>query len=403
MTSSPNYKDILKAEENLREILNPTNLIFSEVFSSEYGNQVYIKPENLQKTGAFKIRGAYNMIKNLSEKEKEFGLICSSAGNHAQGVAYSAKELGVPATIVMPRFTPFIKVEGTKKLGAKVILSGNVYDEAYDEAVRIQEEKNMTFVHPFESPDVIAGQGTIGLEIYEELSDVDYVIVPVGGGGLISGISIALKELNPNIKVIGVEPSGADAMKRSLENLGLTYLQKVDTIADGVAVRKPGKLTYSIIKEYVDQIVTVDDFELMDALILLIEKHKIISEPSGALALAAISKLGVKDKKIVSLVSGGNIDLVTISSMINKGLVSRGRLLCFSVNLPDTPGQLQKISQILADNNANIIKLDHNQFKSTDRLLNVQLEVTVETNGHKHIDKIMDSILENGYTLSRVY
>lgn len=403
MLKTPNYKDILKAKENLKDVLNPTKLIYSEVFSDEYENQVYIKPENLQKTGAFKLRGAYNMIKNLSEEEKSKGLICSSAGNHAQGVAYSGKNLGVETTIVMPKYTPFIKVEGTKKLGASVILRGNVYDEAYEEALKIQKEKNMTFIHPFESPDVIAGQGTIGIEIYEELSDVDYVIVPIGGGGLMSGISIALKELNPNIKIIGVEPTGADAMKKSLENNGLTYLKNVDTIADGVAVRRPGKLTYSIIKENVDKIVTVSDLELMDSLILLIEKHKIIAEPSGALSLAAISKLNVTGKKIVSLVSGGNIDLVTISSMINKGLVSRGRLLCFSVNLPDTPGQLQIISQILAENNANIIKLDHNQFKSTDRLFNVQLEVTVETNGHEHIDSIIDNILENGYSLSRLY
>lgn len=403
MSNKPVFNDILNAKENLKGVLNPTNLIYSDIFSKEFNNIVYLKPENLQKTGAFKIRGAYNMIKNLPLSKRENGLICSSAGNHAQGVAYSAKELGVNATIVMPKFTPFIKVEGTKKLGANVVLSGKVYDEAYEKAKELQEIDNMVFVHPFEDPDVIAGQGTIGLEIYEELSDADYVLVPIGGGGLIAGISIALKHLNPNIKVIGVEPTGACAMKKSLEHNGLTYLKSVDTIADGVAVRKPGRLTYSIVKENVDQIVTVDDHELMDSLIVLIEKHKLIAEPSGALSIAAINKLNVTGKKVVSVVSGGNIDLVTISSMINKGLVTRGRLLCFTVNLPDIPGEMVKISQILADNNANIIKLDHDKFKSSDRLMNVQLEVTVEMNGHKHIDQLIDSLLENGYTISRLY
>lgn len=403
MDKKPNINDIKKAQENLKDVLNPTKLIYSNIFSNEFENEIYLKPENLQKTGAFKIRGAYNTIKNLSKEDRENGLICSSAGNHAQGVAYAAKELGVKATIVMPKFTPFIKVEGTKQLGANVVLSGKVYDEAYEKAKELQKEHDYVFVHPFENPDVIAGQGTIGLEIHEELSDVDYVIVPIGGGGLISGIAIALKEMNPNIKVIGVEPTGACAMKMSLENKGLTYLKSVDTIADGVAVRKPGKLTYSIIKDYVDEIVTVDDFELMDALIVLIEKHKLIAEPSGALSIAAVKKLNVKDKKIVSVISGGNIDLVTISSMINKGLVSRGRLLCFTVDLPDIPGEMVKIAQTLADNNANIIKLDHDKFKSSTRLTNVQLEVTVETNGHEHIEQLIDSLLEHGYSISRLY
>lgn len=403
MDKKPNISDIKKAQENLKDVLNPTKLIYSNIFSNEFENEIYLKPENLQKTGAFKIRGAYNTIKNLSKEDRKNGLICSSAGNHAQGVAYAAKELGVKATIVMPKFTPFIKVEGTKQLGANVVLSGKVYDEAYEKAKELQKEHDYVFVHPFENSDVIAGQGTIGLEIHEELSDVDYVIVPIGGGGLISGIAIALKEMNPNIKVIGVEPTGACAMKMSLENKGLTYLKSVDTIADGVAVRKPGKLTYSIIKDYVDEIVTVDDFELMDALIVLIEKHKLIAEPSGALSIAAVKKLNVKDKKIVSVISGGNIDLVTISSMINKGLVSRGRLLCFTVDLPDIPGEMVKIAQTLADNNANIIKLDHDKFKSSTRLTNVQLEVTVETNGHEHIEQLIDSLLEHGYSISRLY
>lgn len=403
MCNKTKLEDIIKARGNLEGVLNPSNLIYSDIFSLEYDNEVYLKPENLQKTGSFKIRGAYNTIMNLSEEERKNGLICSSAGNHAQGVAYAANELGVEATIVMPKFTPFIKVEGTKKLGANVVLSGRVYDEAYDKAKELQKENNYVFVHPFNNYDVIAGQGTIGLEILDELEDVDYVIVPVGGGGLIAGIAIAIKEKNPHIKVIGVEPKGACAMKDSLYNKGLTYLESVDTIADGVAVRKPGELTYSIIKDYVDEIVTVDDFELIDALIILIEKHKIIAEPSGALAIAAIKKLNKKKKKIVSVISGGNIDLLTISSMINKGLVSRGRLLCFTVNLPDIPGELSKISKILADCNANVIKLDHDKFKSSTRLTNVQLQAIVETNGHEHIEQVIDSLLKNGYSISRLY
>jgi len=393
---------LYEAQNQLKEVLLKTPLIYSPGFSEEYHNQVFIKPENLQKTGAFKIRGAYNKISHLTEEEKSKGLICSSAGNHAQGVAFAAKELGVKATIVMPKTTPLIKVEATKKYGAEVVLHGDVYDDAYSEAKRLEKKHGYVFVHPFDDLDIIYGQGTIGLEIIEELEDVDYVLVPVGGGGLISGIAMAIKESNPNIKVIGIEPRGAMAMKQSLRMNERVCLNKVDTIADGVAVKEPGVLTYELIKKYVDDIIIVDDYDLMDAFLMLVEKHKLVAENAGLLALAGLKKLDVKNKKVVSLLSGGNIDVVTISSLISKGLVSRGRIYCFSVDLPDTPGQLLEISQILSDNKANVVKLDHNQFRTTDRFHHVNLQVTIETNGHDHLKVILDALDKGGFVVQEV-
>nr|WP_242854325.1 threonine ammonia-lyase [Oxobacter pfennigii] len=391
------------AMENLKGIVHKTELIYSEIFSTEFNNHVYIKPENLQTTGSFKIRGAYNKICRLSPKERERGLISSSAGNHAQGVAYAAKRLGVKATIVMPAMTPLIKIEATRKYGAQVVLHGDFYDEAYSKARELEKEEGYTFIHPFDDLDVIAGQGTIAIEILEELKNADAILVPVGGGGLISGVAVAAKSIKPDIKIIGVEPEGAMAMKLSLDNDKLISLDTVKTIADGVAVKRPGDITFSIIRDYVDEIVTVTDFEVMEAFLILMEKHKIIGESSGVLSLAGLKKIREKGKNIVCLVSGGNIDVVTVSSMINRGLVSRGRLLCFSVELTDRPGELQKIAEVLAKLNANIIKLDHNQFKTFDRFNQVQLEVTVETNGHGHIDQIISTVERMGYSVIRIY
>ena len=402
MEENMHLEKLEQAREQLKDILLDTSLIYSPAFSEEYGNSVYLKPENLQKTGAFKIRGAYNKISNLTDVEKKRGLICSSAGNHAQGVAYAAKALGVESTIVMPKTTPLIKVEATKKYGAQVILHGDVYDDAYKEAKRLEKVKGYTFIHPFDDMDIIYGQGTIGLEILEELEDVDYVLVPVGGGGLISGIAMAIKEKNPNIKVVGVEPRGAMAMKQSLRMNERVCLNKVDTIADGVAVKEPGVLTYELVKKYVDDIIVVDDYDLMEAFLMLVEKHKIVAENAGLLSLAGLKKLKVKNKKVVSLLSGGNIDVVTISSLINKGLVSRGRIYCFSVDLPDTPGQLLQISQILNDNKANVVKLDHNQFRTTDRFHHVNLQVTIESNGHEHLAVILSALAKGGFEVSEV-
>jgi threonine dehydratase len=394
--------DVLYAAKRINGICVKTKLIYSNEFSEESGNEVYIKPENLQITGAFKLRGALNKISKLSKEQKEKGLIASSAGNHAQGVAYSAKKLGINATIVMPETTPFIKVQSTKKYGANIVLKGKVYDEAYEEAKRLERENGYTFVHPFNDVDVMAGQGTIALEIIEELKDVDAIIVPIGGGGLISGISVAAKSINPNIKVIGVQAEGADPMKVSFDTGKLTYADKVDTIADGAAVKQPGDLTFEVIKNYVDEIVTVSDKELMETVFVVLEKHKLVAEPTGVMSLAALKRLNFKGKKVVSLISGGNIDVVTMSSLLNNGLFSRGRIFCFSVKLKDTPGELLKISKILAEKGANVIKLDHNQFKAVDRLKHVVLEVTVETNGYEHIESIVKSLNESGYNIDRV-
>jgi len=391
-----------KAQHVLKDVLLDTSLIYSQSFSEEYHNEIYLKPECLQKTGAFKIRGAFNKISNLSEQEKKNGLICSSAGNHAQGVAYAARELGVKATIVMPKTTPLIKVEATKKYGASVVLHGDVYDDAYQEARRLEKENKLTFIHPFDDLDIIYGQGTIGLEILDQLDEVDYVLVPVGGGGLISGIAMAIKEKKPSVKVVGVEPRGAMAMKQSIRMNERVCLNKVDTIADGVAVKEPGKLTFELIKKYVDDIIVVDDYDLMEAFLMLVEKHKIVAENAGLLSLAGLKKLKVKNKNVVSLLSGGNIDVLTISSLINKGLVSRGRIYCFSVDLPDTPGQLLQISKILSDNKANVVKLDHNQFRTTDRFHHVNLQVTIETNGHEHLKVIVDDLDKHGFHVEEV-
>ncbi|MBN2286825.1 MAG: threonine ammonia-lyase [Tissierellales bacterium] len=397
------YNDIVKASKNLEGVIKKTELIYSDFFSNECKNKVYLKPENLQFTGSFKIRGAYNKISNLPESVKKNGIVASSAGNHAQGVAYSAKVLGISSVIVMPSVTPLIKVEATRKHDSQVVIHGDIYDDAYTKALEIAEEEGREFIHPFNDYDVICGQGTIGYEILNELHDVDEILVPIGGGGLISGIALAVKAVNPNIRVIGVEPEGAMTMKTSIDNGKVCALSHVKTSAEGVAVRTPGELNFEIARDYVDGIITVSEKDIMEALLMLIEKHKLIAETAGVLSLAALKKLTVTNKKIVCLISGGNIDVVTISSMINKGLVSRGRIFCFSVDLPDVPGQLLKISQILSDLKANVIKLDHNQFKAMDRYENVQLEVTAETNGHQHIAKIIEIMTKNGFHINRIY
>lgn len=397
------YNKILEAQKLLDGSIYKTPLIFSEFLSREYNHNVFIKPENLQRTGAFKLRGALNKIKNLSDEDKVRGLVASSAGNHAQGVALASKECNINATIVMPETTPLIKVDGTKSLGAEVILKGNNYDEAYAHAKKIEKEMNSIFIHPFDDLDIIAGQGTIGLEILNELPNADIIIVPIGGGGLISGIAAAAKHIKPEIKIIGVEPVGAACMKDSIEDGEICKLSSVDTIADGVAVKKPGVETFRIVNRYVDDIITVDDSEIMEALLFLIEKQKIISEAAGAVSVAAINKISGNNKNIVCLVSGGNIDVLTISEMLNKGLVTRGRIFCFSVELNHKPGVLLKVAKILADHKANVIKLDHNQFKTMNRFKNVTLEVTVETNGHDHINEITEGLLKGGYKVERVY
>jgi len=394
---------INKATTNLSGIIAPTPTIYSDILSEEYGNHIYLKAENFQKTGAFKIRGAYNKISQLSNDQLKKGVIASSAGNHAQGVALAAKLMGCKATIVMPVTTPLIKVNATKAHGAEVVLYGDCYDSAYEKACEIQNEKDLVFIHPFDDIEVIAGQGTIGKEILKECPNVDIVLVPIGGGGLISGIATAIKADNPHVKVIGVEPDGAMCMIKSLENDGRVCLPSISTIADGVAVKEVGNMCFDLTKVYVDEVISVSDYDIMEAFLILIEKHKLVAENAGALTVAALKKIPSDGKTIVSLISGGNIDVVTVSSMINKGLSNRGRIFCFSVDLPDTPGQLLKISQVLTDLNANVIKLDHNQFMNFDRFNHVQLQVTVETSGHEHITEIIEALHKVGYIVTRVY
>ena len=393
-------QDFTAARENLQKVLLPTHLIYSPIFSEESGNKIFIKPENLQKTGAFKIRGAYNKIRKLSEEEKRRGVIASSAGNSAQGVAYAARELGIKAVIVMPKTTPLIKVEFTKKYGAEVILYGDVYDDAYQKAKELEAQEGYVFVHPFNDADVLEGQGTIALEILEELPQTEVIVVPIGGGGLISGIACAAKQLKPDIKIIGVEPSGAASATEALKKNKIITLPEANTIADGTAVKRIGELNFQYIKEYVDEVVTVDDYELTEAFLLLVEKHKIIAENSGILPMAALKKLTDRGKHIVPVVSGGNIDVLMISSMISKGLVSRDRIFNFAVSIPDRPGELAKVTQIIGQVGANVVKLSHNQFKNLSRFRDKELLITVETNGTAHIQRLIEAFAEKGYTIS---
>ncbi|MEX6494107.1 threonine ammonia-lyase [Fusobacterium animalis] len=395
-------QDFITAKEKLSKVLLKTTLIQSPIFSKEAGNEVYIKPENLQKTGSFKIRGAYNKITNLSDEEKKKGVIASSAGNHAQGVAYGAKESGIKAVIVMPKSTPLIKVESTKQYGAEVVLHGDVYDDAFKKAKELEEKEGYIFVHPFDDEDVIYGQGTIALEILEELPETDIILVPIGGGGLISGIACAAKILKPEIKIIGVEPDGAASAYEAIKEDKVIELKEANTIADGTAVKKIGNITFEYIKKYVDEIITVSDYELMEAFLLLVEKHKIIAENSGILSLAALKKLKEKNKKVVSVVSGGNIDVLMISSMINKGLIRRDRIFNFTVSIPDKPGELAKVVDLIAEQGANVVKLEHNQFKNLSRFKDIELQITVETNGSEHIQKLTQAFEEKGYEIVRI-
>ena len=397
-----NLKDFKKARQNLDNTIAKTELIYSDYFSKMAKSNVYLKPENLQITGSYKIRGAYNKILSLNNNQKRKGLIAASAGNHAQGVAYAAKLLKIKATIVMPTTTPLIKIDRTKELGAKVILYGLCYEDAYKEAKRLAKINKLIFIHPFNDIKVITGQGTIALEILEVLPDCEAIIIPVGGGGLISGIAIAAKLINPKIKIIGVEPKGADAMRRSLEAKKIICLQQTNTIADGVAVKKVGDLTYKLAKDYVYKIVTVSESEIMEAFLMLIEKHKLVVEPAGALSLALFfnNKLRFKNKKIVCILSGGNIDLSTISGLVNRGLIKLGRIFDFSVELFDRPGELLNLTKILSRNSANIIKIVHDQFKHIDSFKKVKITITLETEGHEHIKRIISDLKKEGYSVN---
>ena len=387
-----------EAYERVQEVVLPTNLVQSDFFSQMTGNKVYFKPENLQLTGAYKIRGAYYKISTLSDEEKAKGLITASAGNHAQGVAYAARKFGAPAIVVMPTTTPLLKVNRTKELGAEVVLHGNVYDEACEKAKELAAEHGYTFVHPFDDLEVATGQGSIAMEIVKELPTVDTILVPVGGGGLSTGVSTLAKMLNPKIKVIGVEPAGANCLQESLKAGHPVTLENVNTIADGTAVQTPGSKIFPYVRQNLDEIITVDDDELIVAFLDMVENHKMIVENSGLLTVAALKHLDVKGKKIVSILSGGNMDVITMSSVIQNGLIQRDRIFTVSVLLPDKPGELVCVSQVIANENGNVIKLDHNQFFTTNRSAAVELRITMEAFGTDHKNRIVKALEEAGYT-----
>ncbi len=397
MAEELTLKKFEEAYEIIKKIVLPTNLVESEYFSKQTGNKVYFKPENMQLTGAYKIRGAYYKISTLSDELRQKGLITASAGNHAQGVAYAAKAYGVKATIVMPASTPLIKVNRTKSYGADVILYGDVYDEACAYALELAEDKGYTFIHPFDDLDVATGQGSVAMEIIKELPFVDYILVPIGGGGLATGVSTLAKMMNPNIKVIGVEPAGANCMQVSLKNKKVTTLPSVDTIADGTAVKTPGTKIFPYIQKNIDGIITVEDSELIVAFLDMLENHKMLVENSGLLTVAALKHLNVKGKKIVSILSGGNMDMITFSSIVQHGLIARDRIFTVSTLLPDKPGALMNISKVIADLNGNIIKLEHNQFVSINRSAAVELIITMEAFGSEHKQLIINTLSEKGY------
>lgn len=386
-----------EASEIVSKVTRDTKLIYSEYFSNQTGNKVYLKPENMQVTGAYKIRGSYYTISTLSDEERAKGLITASAGNHAQGVAYAAKAYGAKAVIVMPTTTPLIKVNRTKSYGAEVILYGDVYDEACTKALELAQEKGYTFIHPFDDLRVATGQGSIAMEIVRELPLVDYILVPIGGGGLATGVSTLAKLLNPKIKVIGVEPAGAACLKASFEADKVVTLDGVNTIADGTAVKTPGTNLFPYLKENLDDIITVEDSELVVCFLDMVENHKMIVENSGLLTVAALKHLKAEGKKVVSILSGGNMDVITMSSVVQNGLIARDRIFTVSVLLPDKPGMLAKVSGILAEKGGNVIKLEHNQFVSINRNAAVELRITLEAFGTDHKAEIIEALEKEGY------
>lgn len=390
-------KEFKEARGVLSGVIRNTSLVYSPAFSKATGNQIYIKPENMQVTGAYKIRGAYYKISTLSDEEKARGLVTASAGNHAQGVAYAAQAAGVSATIVMPTTTPLVKVNNTKDYGAKVVLHGETFDDAAELAAKLSEEEGLTYVHPFNDPAIATGQGTISYEIFQDLPDVDVILVPIGGGGLATGVSTLAKLLNPNVTVIGVEPSGAASMKASLDAGHVVTLDRVETIADGVAVKTPGDQIFPYIQKNIDDIITIPDDELVDAFLDMMEKHKMIVENAGLLPIAALSHLKCRGKNMVPVLSGGNMDVITVASLVQHGLINRGRVFTFSVQLPDRPGELLRVAQLVAEANGNIIKLEHNQFVNINRQSGVELRVTLEAFGHTHKRAILDALCGAGY------
>ncbi|MBQ7487817.1 MAG: threonine ammonia-lyase [Clostridia bacterium] len=391
---------ILEARERLKGVIQRTGLVAFRALSDE-NSTLYLKTEDLQNTGSFKVRGAYIKIASLNDDERAAGVIASSAGNHAQGVALAARNFGVPATIVMPSGAPLSKVKATREFGANVILHGTVYDDAYQEARRIQEETGATFIHPFDDPLVIAGQGTIGLEIMDDLPDVRTIVVPIGGGGLASGVAAAVKILHPQVRVIGVQASGAAGMKASFEAGHVVALQSAKTIADGIAVKQPGELTYAICRQYLDDIVTVDDDEIAQAILFLMENGKMVAEGAGAAPVAAILNHKVeRSGNVVALVSGGNIDVTMISRIIEKGLLRAGRVSKLRIVLQDRPGQLEIVSRIIGSAGANVMAVHHDRTNVDLDIRDAILEITMETQDREHASRVIQSLREAGFTVN---
>lgn len=386
-----------EATEVVKKVIHETKLVYSEFLSEQTGNRIYLKPENMQLTGAYKLRGAYYKMSTLSQEDRDKGIITASAGNHAQGVAYAAKCFNVKAIIVMPTTTPLMKVNRTKNLGAEVLLKGDVYDEACTYALELAEKKGYTFIHPFDDLAVATGQGTIAMEIFKELPLVDYILVPIGGGGLATGVATLAKLMNQKVKVIGVEPAGANCMQASLKEDRVVTLSEVNTIADGTAVKTPGVKIFPYLKENIDEIITVTDEELIVAFLDMVENHKMVVENAGLLTVAALKHLDVQNKKVVAILSGGNMDIITMSSVVQQGLIMRDRIFTVSVLLPDKPGELSRVSGVLAAQNGNVIKLEHNQFVTTNRNAAVELRITVEAFGTEHKNDIMNTLFEHGF------
>ena len=386
-----------EAAETVKKVTQETKLVYSDYLSAKTGNKVYLKPENMQFTGAYKVRGAYYKMSTLSDADRQKGLITASAGNHAQGVAYAAKCYGAKATIVMPTTTPLMKVTRTKSYGAEVVLHGDVYDEACAHAYELAKEHGYTFIHPFDDEAVATGQGTIAMEIFKELPLVDIILVPIGGGGLATGVSTLAKLLNPKIKVIGVEPAGANCMQESLKSGHVTTLPTVNTIADGTAVKTPGSKIFPYIQKNLDDIITVKDEELVVSFLDMVENHKMIVENSGLLTVAALKQLKPENKKVVSILSGGNMDIITMSSVVQQGLIFRDRIFTVSVLLPDKPGELSRVAAVIAKESGNVIKLEHNQFVSINRSAAVELKITLEAFGTEHKEQILEALRKAGY------
>lgn len=392
-----------EACDTVKQVTLDTELIYSDYFSALTGAKVYLKPENMQRTGAYKVRGAYYKISTLSPEERSRGLITASAGNHAQGVAFAASRMGARAVIVMPTTTPLIKVNRTKALGAEVILHGDVYDEACEHACALAEEKGYTFIHPFDDLDVATGQGTIAMEIVKDLPLVDMILVPVGGGGLATGVSSLAKMLKPNVKVIGVEPAGAACLSESLRQGHVVTLPGVNTIADGTAVKTPGSVIFPYLQQNLDQVITVPDEELVTAFLDVVENHKMIVENSGLLSVAALRHIDCRGKKVVCVLSGGNMDIITMSSVVQQGLILRNRIFTISILLPDKPGELHRVSGVLAECGGNVVKLEHNQFVSINRSAAVELKITIEAFGSEHKEEIMQALRNGGYDPHQVH